>query len=71
MNPGHARRYLMRATKRLKCWLFHRQTWKLMNVPHGRVQVFEFGCRRCSQVWYEPAESRSARRIKRSPRHRN
>ena len=39
--------------RRFKCWLFHHSTWKLMDLPHGRVQVFEWGCRRCAQVWYE------------------
>jgi predicted RNA binding protein YcfA (HicA-like mRNA interferase family) len=59
------RKRLMRATKRLKCWLFHRRTWKVMNCPHGRVQVYEFGCRRCSQIWYKHALSRGKQRIKR------
>ena len=65
MNPMPHRRQLMRAMKRLKCWLWHRQTLKVMDIPRGRVQMYELGCRRCSQVWYVPAESYSKRRIKR------
>jgi hypothetical protein len=59
-------RQLIRSWKRLKCWLWHRQTWKVMDLPHGRVQVYEFGCRRCSCVWYVPAMSPGAARITRT-----
>jgi len=57
---------MRRVVTRTICWLWHRSTWKLMGTPHGRVQVYEWGCRRCACVWYEPVSP--AVRPRRSPR---
>jgi hypothetical protein len=60
-------RQLRRTYQRLICWLWHHSTWKIMDIPHGRVHVYELGCRKCPQVWYVPAVTIRDGRIRRAP----